>query len=628
MANPSPPNGETPRTPHTAPVDRAELAAKAAREAMLDIVWSNVEIPRAMKAQIVRGGATSAYSKKTGNELVLIGSELRPNWSDEHAPAANVRDDLEMEFMRMHTLRQYGHFLYSDDDMPKIVATATKMGADESIFGLLETLRVEQRMGISMGRAFCWESYYPASEAESLAPVQRPLFHWLREGWLNTPEMEPEAFREIQNFHDCIIGAVDSVEVAELAIEWEKDIFPRLFPQPPKDQQPGEGQPGEGKPGEGKPGEGQPTDPTDPAKPSDHSGTDPYRTSEAKREGQSSLMDHIRACQERDARAEARRAESESKKGPGAKNAAAAAAAAAAAVASAGSTIDVKAPTTAEAESERSGHGYSKTSGKSEASPEPGEWRTMPSNAELLEGSKNFFNSHFDGHKNRIDPEATRRAQRLLERMLTGQSRNVLTDSPAKRMSNRHLGMGEVKYTRREDFSRGLMNLDIVVDCSGSMGGAPIDSARCLLLALSNLASKGLVSGRAIFSSGEGWMACPLPIKPERIAQVVAFSGSEGIQRALTDNVRKLREADAVFVFTDAQITDRAFSKDDLRARKVEPMGLYVGNDGAESNMRNYFDKYLIRSNLDELCLGMVQRFLSSKKMVVATQKKKAQLRR
>lgn len=123
-------------------------------------------------------------------------------------------------------------------------------------------------------------------------------------------------------------------------------------------------------------------------------------------------------------------------------------------------------------------------------------------------------------------------------------------------------------------------------------------------------------------------MACPLPMKPELIRKMDSFSGSEGIRAALDENVRQLREADAVFVFTDARITDQPFAKNHLSQRKVEPMGLYVGEASAEEHMAKYFERYLIRPNLEELCLAMVQRFLSQKKMVSTQQQAKAKLRR
>lgn len=672
-----------------APIDlgalsREELAQKAVREALIDVVWSNIEIPQAMKGVVARGSTASAYSKARGAERVLIGSSLRPSWPEGAAAGSPQERDAsgygwnpdfspeaELEFLRMHTLRQYGHFVYSDDDMPKMASLAKSLGVDERLFALLETVRVEGRMGISMGREFNWENFYPEQEADKLPAVQRPIFHWLREGFMR-PEGDAETRAKLNDFHGRLIGAFDSREVMDLAREWADEIFPLLAPEqgePDHDSSPDDGSkgsagaqpsPGDGsgspesgqgagdgsRPTSGSDGpegsEGSGETPRDPAPSSSAEppgaqpgGSNPYGAANPQQPGSSSMVEQIMAGAARDARAEAAASESAHTSSPSGSDASKGKGSSAKGKSGSGkeaspgsALVEISAPSLDEAKSERRGHAYSKGVDSSDGGnpPAPGEWRATPSNAELLEGSTDLFR-HMGGPK-MIDSAETARAKRVLERMLTGQTRAILSDTPSKRMSARHLGRGEIKYTRREDFSRGAMHIDIVVDCSGSMRGKPIDSARSLLSALSELSAKGLVHGRAIFSSGEGWMACPLPMKPEKIARIQAFSGSEGIQRALCDNVRKLRESDAVFVYTDAQITDRSFSKTDLKTKKVEPLGLYVGDQSAEPGMSEYFDRYVIRESLEDLCSAMVQRFLSQKKLVAATQAKKAKLRR
>ena len=673
--------------------DRAELAAYAVREALLDIVWSNVDIPRAMKGVVARGLAASSYSKKFDAERILIGTELRPQWPeapqdgalvpfavlDQYGPAFEQTPEADAEFLRMHALRQYGHLIYSDDDMPKLSGMAHDAGASAETFGLLETIRVERRMGISLGRSFEWENYYPIDEAGKLPAVDRPLFHWLRDGWRLPLRANPGQEALLADFYDRLVGAVDSREVADLAVEWRDKVFPEAFPKPESEpeqsQQDGDGdgkdkskketpsndKPGSSRPGSGSPGQGgastdgEPsTEPSEDAddskapqsgdkasgdrKPGDEpvsEQADPYGTQNERKPGESSLMSHIASGLKRDAKAD----EATAKAGAGKPGAGKPGEGKAGAGKDGkdgkdgmgeGATMDIAPPTTHEAQAQR-GHEYSQGASNADASPPaPGEWRTIPKNVELLEGSTDYFAANLFGQRRRatVNKEEATKARRILERMLTGQSRNVLSDSPSKRISMRHMARGEIKFNKREDFSRGSMNIDMVVDCSGSMNGKPIDSARSLISALSDLAAKGLLAGRVIFSSGEGWMACPLPMKQEKIELICAFSNSEGIQRALTDNVRRLRTADAVFVYTDAQITDRSFDKSELRARKVEPMGLYVGPESAEHEMRGYFDRYLIRENLEELCLGMVQRFISQRKLVLATQAKKSKMRR
>jgi hypothetical protein len=356
--------------------DRAELAAYSVREALLDVVWSNVEIPRAMKGVVARGMATSSYSKKFDAERVLIGTDLRPQWPapptdgrrlayevlDQYGPSFEMNPEQDAEFLRMHTLRQYGHLVYSDDDMPKLAEMAKAEGATPETFGLLETIRIERRMGIALGRSFEWDNFYPSTEADKLPAVDRPLFHWLRDGWRYPEPHNPERETLLAEFYDRLIGAVDSREVADLAIEWRDKIFPAAFPQPPEqepqhgegdDQQenqtPSSSQQGKGN-GKGKgtagsagsAGSGSPSkDPSDfePQSGQDAEGSaenkedtppgdrkpgagdespkdgaeDPYGTHNERKEGESSLMNHINSGLKSNARMDEAAAKASSK---------------------------------------------------------------------------------------------------------------------------------------------------------------------------------------------------------------------------------------------------------------------------------------------------------------------------
>lgn len=685
------------------PAYRTKLLAHAAREALLDIVWSNVEIPRHMKAQIQPGLSQSSFSKTRDAERVLLGADMIPRSAPPDMDPEQARaqyglcdgfiSDKEFEqYGRQHLLRQYGHFLYSDDELPKMAPRVRAAGADEKTFGLLETLRVERRIGLAMGEQLDWRDFYPRSEAEQMEPSLRPLFHWLREGWRSDSGLSAEMEAKFKSFYERVIMASDSAEVMELAKEWRDELFPEAQQEQSQGQEPpdqpdesengepgeGEGQPGAGEPGEGRPGgkapkKGQPGSGSGPGSPgegepgepdSHDAGGEPASApgapSDGKRQngaprdadpldigkgpakpaptpsGMPGMLEEIvSGLKEAPKPAASGGSKSGEGKGEGGEKGSGA-------KPGAGPAIDIDAPSDAEAKSAR-GHAFSKgSSDGSDSEPVAGEWGVDPANEEILAGSTDFYQEgHFSSAGGgsagrgraygrglgRIDEERVSAVTRVIEKMFTGKARAVASDTPSKKMSVRHMARNEVKYIRKEDYSRGKMFVDMVVDCSGSMGGEPIESARHLIAALSDLAVKNLVSGRVIFSSGEGWMACELPMKRERIAGIQAFSGSEGIKKALYDNALKLRVADAVFVFTDAEITDESFDKTQLSARKIEPLGLYVGGPEADRGMSRYFDRYIIRESLQELALGMVQRFMMQKKETAKTQQKKARLR-
>lgn len=648
---------------------RADFVSSAMRSALLEIAWSHIALEAPVKALAATGATSASYSTKNQQALIVVGCSLRPKWPA--IPHAHTQESLELEyglnfeftlgreaeFICQQTLRQYAHCLYSDGDMPEITKMAKDLGANPALFSLLETIRVDCLVGIALSRRMSWSAFYPSSEIVDLPPWQQPLASWLRSGEFSTSG-KGDAFDKIcSRFYGRLIAAGSSRDVAILAIEWERVIAPQLGLLPkenneaeqasPPDSDAGDasdgaasenkggdqpGSAGEHSQAEGASGSAEGSLPDidadagsqaapDGAAGESSSGLTPSQEAEA---GQPSsgeqedpakpepgMLEHIAEGQEQKAFEQAREA-----------------------FANEGSKAirPVDPPTSDEVnehkEAEKASHGFSEKQASDAQEADNGPWSGHPCNPNLLAGSIDFFDQQFFRDNSPIDQEQALAARRILERMLTGQTRTTFSQSPSKRLSIRHLVQGEAKYARREDFSRGAMHIDLIVDCSASMSGKPVESAKALVSALSELSSKGMIHGRAIFSSGEGWMACPLPMKPELIRKMDSFSGSEGIRAALDENVRQLREADAVFVFTDARITDQPFAKNHLSQRKVEPMGLYVGEASAEEHMAKYFERYLIRPNLEELCLAMVQRFLSQKKMVSTQQQAKAKLRR
>lgn len=753
---------------------RHQLLAHVTKETLFDLVWSNIEMPDHFKVVIQPGSDKSFFSRSHRENRLHLGARLLPDPAPEEMTSAQARseygpgqgfinDAAFEQYGRQHLLRQYGYYLYSDNDLPEMNAQLnTEFKGNEEIFSMLETMRVEKRMSIALNEAIDWRNFYPRSQVQSLKPVLRPLFHWLRDGWYSESSLDPAVDEQWRSFYEDVIMASDSKEVMKLSLKWEK-LFKELTPpqaeagdkgEPgdPSDQSPegnsgdsgdssedhdqdsqnssnsnnssnssgsgssgssasssknskgsknSEGQENEqnedskddqnndssdeqdtsngskssknqskeaSKKSSGK-GEEQdqqtsdgPSDPKAEKKPADGANVDKdpldlqKKTAESDPSKQSSDMvnqilnsakseapkssasssksdgksskgksgSESKSGEGQDGKSEAKGSKSGSQKGDKGGSAEGGSA-------DAGDPIEVSAPSASEAKEAR-GHGFSKgvEHGSDEAEPIAGEWNTKPSNVDILEGSVDYFKQDLFPNRGRSapNPETVMSVVKIIEKMFSGKTRTVSSQTPSKKLSVRHLARNEVKYIRREDFSRGQMFVDMVVDCSGSMNGPPMRNAKVLVAALSELAKKGVVKGRIIFSSGEGWMACNLPMKPEHIERINAFSGSEGIKAALYDNTYKLRVADTVFVYTDAQITDSRFDQKELAFKKVEPMGLYVGSQEAEPEMRQYFNRYIIRDDIKELANAMVQRFLMQKKQTHQVQEKKARLRR
>lgn len=196
-----------------------------------------------------------------------------------------------------------------------------------------------------------------------------------------------------------------------------------------------------------------------------------------------------------------------------------------------------------------------------------------------------------------------------LRKLFQARVRVEYSEAPAKRVSARHCAAERPPYRHRTITGTARRRFDLVVDLSGSMAGVHIDEGRVLIAALSALAREGKVEGHVILSVGAGrfhWERFRLPMSLESIAKISAFGGAEGLEYALRSNIEVLRGADFVCVYTDGDITDRPIDKNWLRRRGVHTTGLYVGDERYLSELQKYFDRSLIRADIEALAGAML----------------------
>lgn len=180
----------------------------------------------------------------------------------------------------------------------------------------------------------------------------------------------------------------------------------------------------------------------------------------------------------------------------------------------------------------------------------------------------------------------------------------VSTLTPGRRISARHAAIGRAPYRRADLLGRKSKELEVFIDCSGSMGIA-IHGGRVLVKALSQLAQEGLVKGHVTLSAiGRGGApqceTFALPMQEFDIRRIHAFGSGEGLQNAIMQRLEHTKKADNVLVYTDAQITDEPIDKGLLHAHGIQTWGLYVGQaDGyITQSLLTHFDKALVREDV------------------------------
>ncbi len=198
---------------------------------------------------------------------------------------------------------------------------------------------------------------------------------------------------------------------------------------------------------------------------------------------------------------------------------------------------------------------------------------------------------------------------RHLRKLFQDRVRVEYSEDPAKRISARHAALDRAPYRHRTVTGAARRRFGLVIDCSGSMSGLHIAEGRILVAALSQLAREGKMEGHVILAVGHGafhWQRFRLPMSLESIGKIEAFGGAEGLEYALRSNIDVLRVADFVCVYTDGCITDDPIQKDWLHRRGVHTTGLYVGDAGYLAELEKYFDRSLIREDVEALAGAML----------------------
>jgi len=152
-------------------------------------------------------------------------------------------------------------------------------------------------------------------------------------------------------------------------------------------------------------------------------------------------------------------------------------------------------------------------------------------------------------------------------------------------------------FNRKAKVTKGKPKVALIIDCSGSMGGDPIDGAATMASILSRLHESGNIEARIYLSGnhssgvGGGWELLMAPHGREFLSQTFMKFRTEIV------------ECDLVACYTDADISDRKLTPQLWRSHGKSCVGLYQGDVNQIRVMSRYFDHSIARSNLADLFL-------------------------
>jgi len=195
----------------------------------------------------------------------------------------------------------------------------------------------------------------------------------------------------------------------------------------------------------------------------------------------------------------------------------------------------------------------------------------------------------------------------IMEKIFKAKKRKINQSNPTNRVNVRNYmnSRFDKMYRKKTLEVKAKMKINLIIDCSGSMEGSPIQNARVLAYMLSCFARKNLVDGNIILTGARGashqTMTLKLPLSDEEISHIYAYGDAEGIAGTVELSKKLLKQADYNFCFTDGNITDNPLSN----TKGLNLLGMYVGKDGYDT-LSKWFELYLARETLDDLVQKLI----------------------
>jgi len=184
--------------------------------------------------------------------------------------------------------------------------------------------------------------------------------------------------------------------------------------------------------------------------------------------------------------------------------------------------------------------------------------------------------------------------------------------APTKRVSVKDVALDRdnVYITKSKQRVGKYIKLNLLIDCSGSMGGEPIKNAVKLVYMFNEIAKTGNLDMNVIYSKTGRSYVVKLPVANSEVLALNSATHGEGLTTNIHKHVEVLQNTNLICV-TDGELTDEPISKDFWSKHRIVSTGVYVLD--AENvtdhtgNLNRWFNNSLVRKNVDDLVQTMIR---------------------
>lgn len=234
---------------------------------------------------------------------------------------------------------------------------------------------------------------------------------------------------------------------------------------------------------------------------------------------------------------------------------------------------------------------------------------------ELKEVDSYSNKSKFHGTSDVLSVEellATKKTAKQLIKAFKGSRGKDKRAAPAKRVSVKDVALDRdsVYVTKSKQRIGKYIKLNLLVDCSGSMGGDPIKNAVKIVYMFNEIAKTGNLDMNVIYSKTGSNHVIKLPVSNSEILALNHASSSEGLATTIHKHIDILQNVNLICI-TDGDLVDEPISKSFWDKHRIVSTGVYVLNQEDITSYTGSLDKWfnhsLVRRNVDDLVQTMIR---------------------
>ena len=193
-----------------------------------------------------------------------------------------------------------------------------------------------------------------------------------------------------------------------------------------------------------------------------------------------------------------------------------------------------------------------------------------------------------------------------------GKGNQIKVVTPTKRMSSKDIATDRDKCYIRKTGDKGKhINLNFLIDMSGSMGGSPVKNAVKLVYLFNQLAKEGYVKMSVLYSTTNTNYRLDLPATDAEILALNKVQSAEGLAKTIHAHADVIRGVNTICL-TDGDIVDEAIDKGFWAKHRSISTGIYVNRSLTSyteytGKLNKWFNHSIVRKSLDELIEWLIR---------------------